>query len=282
MYRLFLFFAVLVLTNITQAQDITYRGLGEQRDEYHTELLQLIFQHADKNSYQVKRYPIEIPHRRAFEFLASNNDIDIVIGYATEERLEKYRGIELPIMKSLNGWRIALVHQDNKNLFAEVKNLQGLQKYNPGLFHTWTDTKIFSANGINVTQGTDYIGLFRMLHKKRFDYYPLSILEAELEAKTFQRGYKLNITIEPNLIIRYPVCFYFYVNKNNQILAQVINQGFENIIANGKFEQLFQQYFGETLKHFLTQQKRTVIDLNNPLLPKSVPLHRKELWLQYQ
>ncbi|KMT64091.1 substrate-binding periplasmic protein [Catenovulum maritimum] len=271
----------LIVGQSCYAKDIVYRGLGVYRDAYHTELLQTILDHSKHGAYDAKSYHLTIPHQRAFELLTSKRDIDITIGYATQERLDLYQAIPIPIMKGLSGWRVVLVHEDNINTFKDIKTLNQLKTYKPGMFHTWTDNKIFEHNGIESTKGAHWVGLFRMLHKKRFDYFPMSILEAAREAKLYKQEYQLSIAVDPYILITYPVCFYFYVEKNNHELAQHLNQGFEKIIANGEFDKIFSKHHSGILKEFFTGSRK-VIRLKNPLLPQSVPLERAELWLHYQ
>jgi hypothetical protein len=67
------------------------------------------------------------------------------------------------------------------------------------------------------------------------------------------------------------------VNRKNTKLAKDISEGLERAIADGSFDKVFQQYFGERLRkaHLGT---RTVIELRNPLLTPGTPSDRPELW----
>lgn len=279
MFRILMSFIFLFNITVSNAEEVTYGGIGETIDLYHTELLQLILDHVETKKYQVNRYDIEIPHMRAFEFLATKKDIDIVIGYATNERERRFRAIPLPIMKGVNGIRTSIIHKDNIAAFKGIKTLDEFKQFKPGLHHAWTDNKIFAANGIETVKGSSYEGLFHMLNQKRFDYYPLTIFEAVRELKKYKTINQLDLVIDPNVLIFYPVCFYFYVEKSNVNLAQDIVNGFEAIIANGRFDQVFDKYHGEVIVKLL-KEKRTIIHLNNPLLPLGVPLERKELWIK--
>ncbi|EWH10495.1 hypothetical protein DS2_07673 [Catenovulum agarivorans DS-2] len=272
---------LLASLNVCYAQDVVYRGLGVYRDAYHTELLQAILNTAESDQYTAKSYPLSIPHQRAFELLVARTDIDIMIGYATQERLDAYQAIQYPIMKGLSGWRVALVHENQLDTLKAVKTLEQLKAFKPGMFHTWTDNRIFEHNGISPVKGAHFIGLFRMLHKQRFDYFPMSILEAAREAELYKQEYKLSIAVDPHVLITYPVCFYFYVEKNNHKLARLLNSGFEQIIQTGEFDKIFEKHHSQLIKKFLTGD-RNIIRLVNPLLPNSVPLNRPELWVHYQ
>lgn len=262
------------------AQAITYMGLGEKRDFYHTELLNEVVKQFPDKSYVVKRYTDDLPHHRSFSYLEANKDIDIVIAYATQERDDKYRGIRIPILKGLNGWRTSVVHSDNIDMFKNVTTLEQFKAFVPGQFHTWTDYKILLKNGITSARGANFDGLYFMLHKKRFDYFPRSILTIDQELAVFQTTKKLNVALEPYILIKYPTALYFYVNKANVELAQDINDGLENLIASGRFDKIFNRYFGEIIER-IRSENREVFDLENPFLPASVPSERKELWLTY-
>lgn len=264
-----------------KATDVTYRGFGPLRDAYHTELLQAVLDQGKPNEYTAKSYDGFIPHRRGFELLSHSDELDVMIGYATQDRVEKYHAINIPIMKGLNGWRVVLVHEDNAKMMAGVDSLDKLKPFMPGMFHTWTDNEIFLENGIDSIRGTDFKGVYRMLGAKRFDYLPLSILEAASEAELYKEKYNIPITVDQNIMITYPTCFYFYVAKENTELAQTLTAGFDKIIKNGVFDKIFNKHFSGLLKEYLSGD-RSVIELSNPLLPKSVPLHKPELWLQYQ
>lgn len=60
-------------------------------------------------------------------------------------------------------------------------------------------------------------------------------------------------------------------------LTRVIEQGLESAIASGEFEELFYRFHGSAIARS-NLQERTVLKLENPLLPENTPLHRQELW----
>ncbi len=77
------------------------------------------------------------------------------------------------------------------------------------------------------------------------------------------------LVIEKNLLLHYPFPIYFFVSKQNKLLAKIIESGPKIMKANGCFEQLFQKYHHE----FLTKaqlETRKLIFMDNTLLPKNV------------
>jgi hypothetical protein len=51
------------------------------------------------------------------------------------------------------------------------------------------------------------------------------------------------------------------------------------MIADGSFEKLFQEYYGELIRKSALKERR-VFELKNPLMPKTLPTGRKNLWFR--
>ncbi len=67
------------------------------------------------------------------------------------------------------------------------------------------------------------------------------------------------------------------MGESDNELAEVLVIGLEKIIAEGFFQKLFLLHHARILKDS-NLENRTVIELENPLLPPETPLKRKELW----
>ena len=249
---------------------------GTANDYYYSLLLEHALSYNKNKRYHVQPLGAHIPKDRNFELLASDDGLHVVFAGSTLEREQKHRAVHFPLLKGLQGWRIPLVRRNQLDLFKNVHNLEAFKKLIPGQYHTWSDTEILEANGITVAKGSDFEGLFGMLSKGRFDYFPRSILEIDQD---YLNHKNLNIAIEPSVIIHYPTAFYFYVNKDNHNLAKVILDGLETALLDGSFNKLFMQYFGEQVEKVINT-KRRIIELANPLLPATAPLGRSELWLK--
>lgn len=277
-YRLFAisFFAInfLAVSLSIQAKDVVHAGLD--RVEYHTTLLKHVLAYFPEKNYQVKGFGKDIPKQRSFILMSNNAGIDVMIGTATRERESLYLPIRFPILKGLNGWRVALINKDNPELFKDVDSLAALKKFIPGQFHSWTDTDILENNGLNVAKAGNLDGLFMMLDKNRIDYFPRSVLEADWDVRMHA---ELNLMVDPYLLIKYPNAYYFYVRKDNTELADDIHLGLEKALADGSFDRIFYKSYGEGLKQ-LTIKNRKVIHLTNAFILEHTPLEREELWEQ--
>ncbi|WP_440876448.1 hypothetical protein [Thalassotalea sp. PLHSN55] len=277
--RLYVCILVTLLTAavspITNAKDIVMSG--NEREDYSTALLSHLLSYSPNKNYRLTFQNVDVPKLRIFRMIANNEDVDIIVAGATKAREKILKPIRYPIYKGLFGWRIPLVHQDNEHLFSPAPSLSQFKKYIPGQLHSWSDTKIIEHNNIRVEKGSDYVGLFHMLNKKRFDYFPRSVLEVFWEYDAHQ---DLQIAIEPHVLIHYPTASVFYVNKDNNELASDIALGFEMAINDGSFQQLFNHYYGDIVSK-VSAQKRTAIHLKNPLIIEDLPRQRTELWVNF-
>lgn len=248
---------------------------GYESEYYLSVLLRHVLSYSPDIDYEVRALGADIPKDRNFELLANNDGLDVVFAGSNLEREQKYRAVRFPLFKGLYGWRIPLVRGTNAALFADVHTLEQFKKLKPGQFHTWSDNLVLEANGITVVKGSDVEGLFGMLSKGRFDYFPRSILELDYD---YNQHKHFNIAIDPYIIMHYPSAFYFYVSKENTVLAQQLLQGLEMAHKDGSMNALFMRYYGEQV-NAVKSAKRRLISLDNPLLPKETPLERKDLWI---
>ncbi len=253
---------------------VIYPGTGGE--SYFSELLQHVLSYNPDKNYQIQALGADIPKNRNFELLANNDGLHVVFSGSNLEREHLYRAVHFPILKGLQGWRIPLVKRNNQDLFKDVHTLDSFKKLIPGQFHTWSDTQVLEANGITVAKGTDFNGLFGMLSKGRFDYFPRSILEIDNDYLIHKH---LNIAIEQNIIIHYPTAFYFFVNQDNKELATDLLIGLEAAHSDGSLTRLFMQFYGDQVNKVI-DTKRRIIQLQNPLLPATTPLERSDLWIK--
>ena len=123
------------------------------------------------------------------------------------------------------------------------------------------------ANGFVVETSPGYDNLFAMLDAHRFDAFPRGLNEAQRELE--QQAQKFpQLRIEHSKALYFPYPVYFWVSKKNTLLAMRIAQGLKRSLADGSFRRLFEQYHAKEIES-LKAQKRTVIRLSNPLLPRA-------------
>ncbi len=189
--------------------------------------------------------------------------------------------IRVPIRKGLLGWRILLIRKEDREAFSQVESIADLQKFKAGFGRTWSDLPIleFNVGSGNVVKGESYDGLFGMLINGRFDYLHRGLHEPWQEVALRKNQYP-DLWIEETLVLHYPMGDYLYVNPRNIKLAERLQHGFNLALADGSFEQLFEEEFREIIDKAKISQ-RTLIKFNNPNLPEDTPIQNKNLWLSF-
>ena len=271
--KLFVFIILFYSPNVLSI-DVVYPG-HERNDYVISVLKQALSYDTLGKSYQVLPHGLDMSKDRAFKLMSKGKDINIMFGSATRERETLYLPIRFPLMRGLNGWRIALINRNKSTLFESISTLDEFKLLRPGQRDVWSDTQILESNNIKVIKGSNYGGLYTMLHKNRFDYFPRSVLRVEQD---LQNNQQLNLMIDPYVLIHYPTAYYFYVRKGDVALAKDIKTGLEKALADGQLNKLFMEDFGNIVNR-IKAQKRTVFHLNNPFLPPQTPLSRSELWV---
>jgi hypothetical protein len=246
----------------------------QKRDQYFIALLKLA---AEKSEYTIQLQPIFLSDQvESRDIINLNKGVIDVHWMHTSKVLEsKLIPIRIPLDKGLFGWRIMLMDKSNQHLLRDADNLSDLSRYTFLQGYDWPDTGILLANGLKVETSTSFKGRYKMLQVKRADLFPRSILEAWEELDNQQNH---QIVADSHIMLYYPTAVYFFVAYNNNLLHDALNNGLEKSIADGSFDKLFQQYYGEMIKKSEID-KRKIIAIPNPKLPSATPLQRKELWL---
>jgi len=250
-------------------------SIKDSRPIYPVRLLQLAISKLNK-TYRLKQSNALMTQSRALRMVGKENAADVVWTMTTQEREDNFIPIRIPIYKGLIGWRLFLIHASDQGKFDQINNLQDLQKLTAGQGHDWPDTYILNNSDIDVMSSSKYERLFDMLNKERFDFFPRSLIEIwdELEARP-----EFNLTVEKNILLRYPAAIYFFVNGDDKTLAADIERGLLAAIDDGSFEALFMKY-NEWLIRKGSLGERRIIDLPNPILPLQTPLQNPALWYQ--
>lgn len=245
---------------------------ADQRYDYPRKLLELALSKTH-TEYKVAYPAYSMSQNRQIVELEAGRMIDVAPLPSSADREARLLPIRVPLNKGLLGWRLGLVRRGDTNRVAQVRTLADLKDVRLAQGQDWPDTQILNGNGLEVIKGSNYEGLFKMLESQRFDYFPRSVMEIWDE----QEAHASTLEIEPHLALHYFYDSYFFVNKRNTKLAADISEGMEKAIADGSFDKLFNEHWGERVRKAKLNE-RTVIELRNPLLTPETPSHRRELW----
>lgn len=202
--------------------------------------------------------------------------LDVMWSMTSQSLEQNYQAIYIPLFRGLLGMRLAIVTQQNAELFKHVNNIADLKKFRAGQGKTWPDTTILKENGLNVVTTLKYPNLFPMLEGGRFDYFPRGVNEPWDEIVNHR---DLNLTVDPYVLLKYTAPLYFFVAKENTQLAQKLTQSLNDMVKDGSFNSMF---FSDSQVQMVLQKallkQRIIIPLSNPNLSSMTPLSRSELW----
>jgi ABC-type amino acid transport substrate-binding protein len=260
------------------AETLTYprHSSGADPEAYVVELLRLALARSG-GDYQLQPSPKAMPQSRAEQSLEQNDGVvQLMWTMTTRTREEILLPVRIPIYKGLIGWRVPLVRREDKGWLAQVQGVEDLKPMRFGQRADWPDTRILRDNGLQVITSQSYESLFRMLDAGRFDLFPREVVVVwDEQARASEAG--LALEVDEHIVLHYPTAFYFFTSRARADLAGAIERGLEAMIADGSYEQLFQQHHGATLQR-AGLEKRRVIELENLDLPAKTPFDREELW----
>lgn len=277
-FKILVLALLLVLANSLQAAVwvITYPQSPVDNDlryDYPLALLELGLNKTGVR-FELKASNTVMRQSRSVKRLEENLEINVLWSMTDISREEHLLPIRIPIGKGLIGWRMFLAPEGGSFMRAKINTLSDLLAYEPVQGISWPDTKILQANGFNVVTSRDYIEAKSMITQGLADFFPRSVIEIERE---IQSNPDSNLRLREGLAIQYPTAMYFFVNKRNVTLAKLIETGLERAIADGSFDELFNEHFGETIER-LDLENATYFQLANPLLPELTPTSKQELW----
>lgn len=255
---------------------VTYYQPNNANDRYPVDLVTFLLNKAGA-SYDLKAIPSEsLTEQRLIEDVQSGHVS--FVSMATNERLnQQLHAIQYPIYRGLLGHRVFIIRQGEQSRFDGIQSVAELNRLIGGQGRFWADTAVLKSAGLNVETPVKYNSLFYMLEGGRFDYFPRAIHEPlnEIAARP-----ELNLAIEENLLLVYPMPMLLYTSKQNPQLTNALERGFEAAVTDGSFAQWFVEHpaIAQVLSK-IQLNNRTILRLDNPHLPSGTPVDREELWL---
>lgn len=277
MWRWLVLTLLLLWSSLALAATLVYpqaEAEFDRRTHYPLALLQLALA-ASGEAVQLQPSATPMQQGRALKQLMLGRELDLAWSTTTIERERELLAVRIPIDKGLLGWRLLLVRAADLPRFANI-DAERLRPLLAGQGHDWPDRSILEHNGFRVMAASSYGGLFALLHQQRIHYFPRGLSDVSVEQERYASQ---ELALVPDLVLHYPAALYFFVNRNNTKLAERLRLGLETILADGRFEALFQASYGPTLRQLQLPQRR-VIELENPLLPPQTPLGRQQLWFR--
>jgi ABC-type amino acid transport substrate-binding protein len=252
----------------------------DKRYEYHWEILRTALERTKEKfgPYVMESSVFMTENRQAFELRNATGKLTVMYLSTTPEFERDLIPVRIPVDKNLGGYCVFLINRQDQNRFANIQTLDDLKKFTYGLGLGWIDVGILKSNGLKVVTGSNYDGLFEMLANHRFDIFLRAAVEVLGEYD--QRKDRLpSLTIEPNIILYYPLPMYFWFPKTaeGQRLADRAREGMMSMIADGTYDRIFFTYQQWKIDR-LDLKHRRIFKINNPFLGPETPFADKRLW----
>ncbi|MDJ0781730.1 MAG: hypothetical protein QNJ22_07140 [Desulfosarcinaceae bacterium] len=251
----------------------------DRRHEYNNAVLEMALEktRALFGAFTIHHADCGVQRDRALVELISGTVINVDIVPTQRAWEEKTLPIRIPIAKGVLGYRLFLIHQQNRERFTQVQSVEDLKALRAGLRQQWVTTRVMKSLGFPVVTGSHYEGLFEMLAVGRFDYFPRGINEIFTEYNDRSDRFP-EMRIEPTLALYLPQPIYIFVSPKYPALAKRIETGLLTMIHDGDFDRLFWQYHSAAIRQAGLRSRR-IIRVNNPLLTSQTPLRAQGLWL---
>lgn len=273
----FMFIAALLWNAIASAQtdmQVWHRSpldFGVFRYVYDIEILRLALEKTRPayGGYQLQAIP-PANFVRMLHSLRNNTYPNMVLETSYDTKLEEtdeLTYIPFPLELGIIGYRICFVNPLVKDKIQQVNSLGELRKFSMGQGAGWADIKILRHNGFQVTEVSNYNSLFKMVAGGRFDLLCRGANELMKEYEQYKDiG---NLTYDDSFALVYRLPRFFYLNKNNTLLRQRLEEGIKIAYADGSLLELWRQHNLQSIQ-FTRLPERKMFYLDNPLI-KNLP-----------
>lgn len=197
------------------------------------------------------------------------------------QREQQLRAIRIPLDRGLVGFRRFIIRADRAAMFDTITGYEQLKNYLACQGLDWPDADILHAASMRVTEISAFEGLYQQVVAKRCDYLPRGYYEAGPELAERRKHYP-QLVQQQTLVLHYPFTIYFFVKRENEELAQWIEQGLERMIDSGELLNYMINHplTGHVFPLNKSASPRYTIHIPNPYLPADTPITNARYWVQ--
>jgi len=251
---------------------------SDSRDRYTLSVLRaaLAASSAKYGTYELRRSPLSMERDRLLSEMRKGELVNLSAQITSLEWERQLMPIRIPIDKGLSGYRISLIEGSKQEQFSAITTLEQLKRLSLGAGRQWSSTAVFLHAGFDVAQGNSTAGLHSMLAAHRFEHFPRGIEEALFEQAAYAPRFP-SLEVERSMAIYFPLPRYFFVTPSQPRLAERLEYGLRHLIAEGRFDQIFHDFYDELIGK-INLRKRRIFRLDNPFLSPQTPLANKAYW----
>jgi hypothetical protein len=226
--------------------------------------------------YELKVAQLRMERDRLLQEMLKGETVNLSGQVTSLEWEQKLIPIRIPIDKGISCYRISLIDGRQQDLFSAVRTLEQLKALTLGAGRQWSLATTYRQAGFHVVEGSTSAGLHSMLAAGRFQHFPRAIDEAVYEQEAYAPTFP-SISVERSFALYIPSPRYFFIGGAQTRLAQRLEYGLQLLIADGRFDRLFHQFYDGLIDKVNLRQRR-IFRLNNPLLSPQTPLANKAYW----
>ena len=224
-----------------------------------------------EGDYSTRRVRQEVSEGRAVNILAAPWRV-----LRPDDPVDRRIPVNVPIMNGLLGYRYLVIRKEDLPRFAAIKDAAGLKALTGGQGRDWAEVGLYRRNGFRLVDTGNGRNLIQMLANKRFDYLPLSVIEAQ-DALDKYPDLAKTLTVAPNIIISYPLPLIYYVSGRHPELARRLERGLTMASKDGSLDELLRQHFSQEIASMVAVTRHfTMADPAVPMhLLSNLPVARK-------
>lgn len=267
----------LYLPLLVQAQTLTIKvprlPVNQMAEQYQLPLLRIALEKSGI-PFKIIQVPTTLTQDSISRELEKGKLFNLFWMGTSSDLERRLTAIPIPLFRGLEGVRVAIIHRDDQEAFARIKNLDELRQRKAAQGVGWGDNRVLETAGIPTYAGRFHT-LFHLINDHReVDFFPRGMIEAYAEQRELAAQYP-NLMIVPHLQLRYPYAQFFFMGHDQKALAEALRTGLERLYADGSFLRFFRD--NPLVREALAQTSLTpqvILDLINPdLTPalKAVP-----------
>lgn len=216
---------------------------------YRWDLLKLALEHVEKVDHiHYRLLPLnDQPTQWRAEQLLSSGKVDVLAFAPNLQRERLLQPVRLDILKGIIGYRVFFVRKQDASLMRGMSAQQFRAAVRLGMNSQWADYPILKSNGYEVLGSIGYESLFEMLAAGRFDAFPRGLNEVGSEMQEQLPRYP-GLMLEKTKALYYPFPVYFWVSKQNTVLAGRVLQGLKMAELDGSFKALFLRHHADAIR----------------------------------
>ncbi|WP_343733360.1 hypothetical protein [Duganella sp.] len=274
--------ALLGWHGMARAVDVYIIDMNSSKSSYSdSHILHLVTAALDASSarygpYEFRVAQLRMERDRLLQEMLKGELVNLSGQVTSAEWEHKLIPIRIPIDKGISCYRIALIDGRDQDLFSAVRGLEQLKAMPLGAGRQWSLTSTYKQAGFHVVEGSSTAGLHSMLAAGRFQYFPRAIDEAIHEQAAYVPQFP-TLSVERSFALYVPSPRYFFLGGGQKRLARRLEHGLQLLIADGRFDHLFHQYYDGMIDK-AGLRKRRIFRVDNPQLPPQTPLSNKAYW----